>query len=61
MVDSGSTHSFIHLTIVTILSLPTTTSDLLTIITASGNKLSTNQLCEQQEFQLYNNRFIGDL
>jgi Retroviral aspartyl protease len=60
MVDSDSTHSFINPTIVSTLSLPTVTSFSLTIITASGNKLSTNTLCEQQEFQLSNHKFTGD-
>jgi Retroviral aspartyl protease len=60
MVDSDSTHSFINPTIVSTLSLPTVTSFSLTIITASGNKLSTNILCEQQEFQLSNHKFTGD-
>jgi hypothetical protein len=50
MVDSGSTHSFSHPSIVHLLHLPTIHSPLLSITTATGVKLDTNQLCTKLKF-----------
>jgi Retroviral aspartyl protease/Ty3 transposon capsid-like protein len=61
MVDSDITHSFISPTIVNALSLPTVVVELLTVITASGTKLSTNIMCANQEFLLFNHNFFCDL
>jgi Retroviral aspartyl protease len=61
MVDSGSTHSFINPSIIQLLSLPITTSQLLTVTTANGSKLSTNQLCVQLKFTLQKHLFTCDL
>jgi Aspartyl protease len=52
MIDSGSTHSFINPTIVQILDLPTTSATPLTVITASGVKLTSSLLCSQLQFTL---------
>jgi Retroviral aspartyl protease len=61
MVDSGSTHSFINLTIVQILELPTISSTPLTVVTASGVKLTSSLLYSQLHFTLQNHSFIADL
>jgi Ty3 transposon capsid-like protein/Retroviral aspartyl protease len=50
MIDSGNTHSFINPTIVQLLSLPTVKCETLTVITASGTRLTTNLFCENQQF-----------
>jgi Retroviral aspartyl protease/Ty3 transposon capsid-like protein len=60
MLDSGSTHSFIHPSIVQALKLPTVSSTPLTVITASGAKLTTSLLCSQLSFQLQSHTFQAD-
>jgi Retroviral aspartyl protease/Reverse transcriptase (RNA-dependent DNA polymerase) len=61
MVDSGSTHSFIHPSIVQLLSLPTIIFEPLTVITASGAKLTAHHLCAQLQIELQNHTFAADL
>jgi Retroviral aspartyl protease len=61
MLDSGSTHSFIHLSIVRRLNLPTLSYSSLTVITTSGAKLTTTLLYSQLSFQLQSHNFQADL
>jgi Retroviral aspartyl protease len=61
MLDSDCTHSFILPTIVQLLSLPIVDSSSLTVVTASGAKLSTTLLCAQLSFRLQQFTFIADL
>jgi Retroviral aspartyl protease len=60
MIDSGSTYSFIHPSIVNSLELPTSLAKLLSIITASGAKLSTDKVYSQLSFQLQKLTFQDD-
>ena len=61
LIDSGSTHSFINPAIVHNLEIETTKTTPLTVRTASGDKMSTNQLCESQRFFLQKQEFEGDV
>lgn len=61
LIDSGGTYSFINPTIIHNLSLVTTKNIPLTVNTASGTRMSTDELCEDLEFQLQNHKFTGDL
>jgi Retroviral aspartyl protease len=61
MIDSGSSHSFIHPSFVQLLSLSVISSEPLTVITTSGAKLSTTQLCHNLHFQLQGYTFVTDL
>jgi Retroviral aspartyl protease len=61
MIDSGSSHSFIHPSIVQLLSLLVISSEPFTVITASGAKLSTTQLCHNLHFQLQGHTFVTNL
>jgi Retroviral aspartyl protease len=61
MLDSGSTHSFISPTIVQIMNLPLTILTPLTVVTASGTKLTTSHICGQLQFTLQNHSFLADL
>lgn len=61
LIDSGSTHSFINPAIVHNLEIETTKTTPLTVRTASGDKMSTNQLCESLSFFLQKQEFEGDV
>jgi Retroviral aspartyl protease len=45
MVDSSSTHSFINLSILVVLDIPTMFAQPLFVTTASGLQLSINKVC----------------
>jgi Retroviral aspartyl protease/Retrotransposon gag protein len=57
MLDSGSTHFFISSTIMQILNLALALSTPLTVVTASGTKLTTSHLCGRLQFKLQNHSF----
>ncbi|KAJ3707739.1 hypothetical protein LUZ61_011444 [Rhynchospora tenuis] len=61
LLDSGSTHSFIHPTIISLLQLPTLPSPSMIVKTASGAKLISDSRCEALLFKLQNHTFVGDL
>jgi Retroviral aspartyl protease len=61
MIDSDSTHSFIHPSIIHLLNLSTIHFPLISITTASGVKLDTDQLYTKLKFQLQQHQFTSDL
>jgi Retroviral aspartyl protease/Ty3 transposon capsid-like protein len=60
MVDSGSTHSFINLFLLDLLTVPIQSAQLLSVTTASGTKMTTDLFCSQLVFQLQGHIFQGD-
>ncbi|XP_078157488.1 uncharacterized protein LOC144553264 [Carex rostrata] len=61
LMDSGSTHSFIHPNLVHNLNLEITKSNPLTVRVANGNKMQTSEVCKNLKFSLQNNEFNIDL
>ncbi|XP_078160175.1 uncharacterized protein LOC144555649 [Carex rostrata] len=61
LMDSGSTHSFIHPNIVHNLNLEITKSNPLTVRVANGHKMQTDEVCKNLKFSLQNNEFNTDL
>ncbi|KAJ1702159.1 hypothetical protein LUZ63_001938 [Rhynchospora breviuscula] len=61
LIDSGSTHSFVNPHIVHQLSLPTIYTTPLSVKIADGSLLSTNQICQNLQFQLQGITFEGNL
>ncbi|KAJ1703891.1 hypothetical protein LUZ63_003670 [Rhynchospora breviuscula] len=60
LIDSGSTHSFIHPSIVHLNKIPTVTSHPMLVKTASGSKLLSDLKCQPLKFQLQNHEFEGE-
>ncbi|KAJ4753527.1 polyprotein [Rhynchospora pubera] len=60
LIDSGSTHSFIHPSIVHLNEVPTIPSPPMLVKTASGSKLLSDLKCQPLRFQLQNHEFEGD-
>ncbi|KAJ3691747.1 hypothetical protein LUZ61_020911 [Rhynchospora tenuis] len=60
LLDSGSTHSFIHPSITQVLQLQTLPSPPMIVKTASGAKLLSNRRCATLPFQLQTHKFVGD-
>ncbi|KAJ4780790.1 polyprotein [Rhynchospora pubera] len=61
LIDSGSTHSFLHPAVVTLLQLPTIPSPPMMVKTASGSKLLSNMRCEALTFSLQQHEFQATL
>jgi Retroviral aspartyl protease len=61
IIYSGSTHSFINPNIVQKLSLAIIASDFLTVVTASGAKLTSTYLCPDLQIQLQGHSFQANL
>jgi Retroviral aspartyl protease len=60
MIDNGSTHSFIHPSIINSLHLQTSSTKLLSVSTASGTQLSTDTIYPQLVFKLQKFNFQDD-
>ncbi|KAJ1694535.1 hypothetical protein LUZ63_011233 [Rhynchospora breviuscula] len=60
LIDSGSTHSFIHPSIVHLNSIPTVPSPPMIVKTASGSKLLSELKCQPITFDLQNHQFEGE-
>ncbi|KAJ1700090.1 hypothetical protein LUZ63_008602 [Rhynchospora breviuscula] len=61
LLDSGSTHSFIHPSIVSCLQLTTLPATSMIVKTASGSKLISDSKCDGLQFQLQNHTLEGNL
>ncbi|KAJ3686458.1 hypothetical protein LUZ61_015622 [Rhynchospora tenuis] len=61
LIDSGSTHSFIHPSIVSLLNLLTIPAPTMIVKTASGSKLVSDKRCDTLHFTLQDHAFVGDL
>jgi hypothetical protein len=59
MIDTDSTHSLISPIIMKLLDLPTVLFDPLIVVTTSGMKLITTQLCVQLIFYLQHHHFTA--
>ncbi|KAJ3706667.1 hypothetical protein LUZ61_010372 [Rhynchospora tenuis] len=60
LIDSGSTHSFIHPSVVHLIELPTIPSPPMLVKTASGSKLLSDLKCQTLQFTLQNHQFEGE-
>ncbi|KAJ3709255.1 hypothetical protein LUZ61_012960 [Rhynchospora tenuis] len=60
LIDSGSTHSFIHPSVVHLIELPTIPSPPMLVKTASGSKLLSDLKCQTLQFTLHNHQFEGE-
>ncbi|KAJ4807690.1 polyprotein [Rhynchospora pubera] len=60
LIDSGSTHSFIHPSIVKLLQLTPISSPPMIVKTANGSKLLSDKRCDALKFQLQAHEFVGD-
>ncbi|KAJ4745598.1 polyprotein [Rhynchospora pubera] len=60
LLDSGSTHSFIHPSIVHLNKVPTVPSPPMLVKTASGAKLLSDSKCQPLTFDLQSHQFEGD-
>ncbi|KAJ3684911.1 hypothetical protein LUZ61_014075 [Rhynchospora tenuis] len=61
LIDSGSTHSFIHPSIISSVQLQTMPATSMIVKTASGSQLISDQKCDGLQFQLQNHNFTGNL
>ncbi|KAJ3684806.1 hypothetical protein LUZ61_013970 [Rhynchospora tenuis] len=60
LIDSGSTYSFIHPSIIHLHSIPTVSSPPMLVTTASGSKLLSDRKCHPLQFILQQNTFEGE-
>ncbi|KAJ4745876.1 polyprotein [Rhynchospora pubera] len=60
LIDSGSTHSFIHPSIVHLNTIPIVPSPPMIVKTASGSKLLSELKCQTLTFTLQNHNFEGE-
>ncbi|KAJ3701854.1 hypothetical protein LUZ61_005559 [Rhynchospora tenuis] len=60
LIDSGSTHSFIHPSIVHLNKVPTVPSPPMLVKTASGSKLLSELKCQPLKFELQQHQFEGE-
>ncbi|KAJ3703306.1 hypothetical protein LUZ61_007011 [Rhynchospora tenuis] len=60
LIDSGSTHSFIHPSIVHINNIPTVPSLPMIVTTSSGSKLLSDLKCQPLTFELQSHQFKGE-
>ncbi|KAJ1692442.1 hypothetical protein LUZ63_009140 [Rhynchospora breviuscula] len=60
LIDSGSTHSFIHPSIVQLNAVPTIPSPPMLVKTASGSKLLSDLKCQPLQFALQQHQFEGE-
>ncbi|KAJ3701343.1 hypothetical protein LUZ61_005048 [Rhynchospora tenuis] len=60
LIDSGSTHSFIHPSIVQMNNVPTVPSPPMLVKTASGSTLLSDLKCQPLKFELQQHQFEGE-
>ncbi|KAJ4802668.1 polyprotein [Rhynchospora pubera] len=60
LLDSGSTHSFIHPSVVDLLQLDSIPSNPMVVKTASGSRLLSDRKCDKLNFRLQHHAFMGN-
>ncbi|KAJ4807602.1 polyprotein [Rhynchospora pubera] len=60
LIDSGSTHSFIHPSVVHLNGVPTVPAPPMLVKTASGSKLLSDSKCQPLQFALQQHQFEGE-